>query len=281
MASAEAADVTAAAIIESAGMKLASLTQYLGVVFVAMLLTVIELQTFRWTVIPGVRQGLYEQLREIGLSIREKYDILDAFSTEVDPLLSALNGREANVRETLNDSLMMIGQLGALLLVVACVFIVFRVMQESHKRNRFFDMRLLTTPFVYSALTVVGIIYFQGILCLRDDGTIEPRAWCYPGSFSVVTSEWKQNQDVAAIVLESGICDKYPGGQEKKAVDEARSEVRTESCEELTAGLDARFQNDKDAVAKICEYMRLNKLGPKKLKVAMEYYAALQGVDQD
>ena len=206
-------------------------------------------------------------------------------------MLSALNGREGKVRETLNDSVMMIGQLGALLLALACVFIVFRVMQESQKRNRFFDMKLLITPFVYSALTVVGIIYFQGILCLRDDGTIESRPWCYPGSFSLVASEWKQNEDVAAIVLESGICDKYPGRQEKKAVDEVRDEVRdkvrdevrgevrTESCEELTAGLDARFQNDKDAVAKICEYMRLNKLGPKKLKVAMEYYAALQGVD--
>ena len=60
----ETADAEKAVIIELAGMKLASLTQYLGVVFVAMLLTVIELQTFGWTVIPGVRQGIYEQLRE-------------------------------------------------------------------------------------------------------------------------------------------------------------------------------------------------------------------------
>lgn len=173
--------------------------QMLGISIVALILTILEVFSLVQTVFPDLRAFALHKLgnarKHAGVPEYAGVDLLK-------PALQTLGQREREASDLTNTYITYFAVMFCVIMLIAIFFFRFRIVQEANARGE--NSGLLTVYF-FSSLTLIGILYFQGVGCLLG----LPSA-CSPNSFVSMTNDWKHVTPYQQVVLSTGICNGVP-----------------------------------------------------------------------
>ena len=172
------------------------LQQMLGISVVALVLTALEVISLVQTVFPDLRRFTLKKLEKAG----DDMDLPDYVGVDLlKPALKTLGERERDKTELTNSYIIYFAVMFCVLMLIAIFYFRSRIIQES---NALRTGSGLLWVYFYAILTLIGILYFQGIGCLLGLGFL-----CSPDSFVQMTKDWKQPKAYQEMVLSTGVCD--------------------------------------------------------------------------
>lgn len=173
------------------------LEQILGIAIVALILTLLELTSIIYIVFPSIKEQIITMLSN---------QASDSQSTKpIKPLVQTLAKREIGFTARANKYIELVAWGFALLLFFICILLVFLINNEYRLRGKTSAPhgKFLWILF-WALLSTVGIGIFQGFGCIVLG---QSSMFCSMNSFAVVSTEWKQNDNLSDIALSTGICD--------------------------------------------------------------------------
>lgn len=174
--------------------------QMLGISIVALILTILEVFSLVQTVFPDLREFALHKLGNARMHAGvPEYAGLDLLK----PALQTLGQREREASDLTNAYITYFAMMFCVIMLITIFFFRFRIVQEANARGE--NSGLLTVYF-FALLTLLGIMYFQGVGCLLG----LPSA-CSRNSFVSMTNDWQNATPYQQVVLSTGICNGIPG----------------------------------------------------------------------
>ena len=176
--------------------------QFLGILLVAVVLTILEVVSISKVVMPGLKRQIERAMTSLHKEhIASRGDLVTSAESFSD-VLQALSLRESVLQEKTNFYINLFGLLFVLLMSFTVLLLVFLIKLEGHRNSD--DRGQLRFVFLYAFLTVIAIGIFQGFPCLLSG---PDSMFCYGGSFTSMSTSWQYNTNYGALVLSTGICD--------------------------------------------------------------------------
>lgn len=178
------------------------LEQILGITFVAVILTSLEIYSIIYIVFPQVKSDIYKSINSFRDKLDNKDDI-SYYSSYISPVIKTLAEREKIYITKANSTITQVAILFTILMILFVFILVFLITNEYNIRSEQTPRGLFQNIVAWSMLTILGIGFFQGFPCLiiGDDSML-----CSKNSFAVASKEWKMNNDFASIALQTDIC---------------------------------------------------------------------------